>query len=59
MFQPSHLQVAILFALFSSVVMGVVGRSINRDRVSYGIYCFVYFLAAIFALGWLMRLGHG
>ena len=59
MFQPSHLQVAILFALFSSVVMGVGGRSTDRDRVSYGIYCFVYFLAAIFALGWLMRLGHG
>lgn len=59
MFEPSHLQVAILFALFASTVMGVVGRSNDRDRVSYGLYCFVYFLGAIFALGWLMRLGHG
>lgn len=59
MFNPSHLQVAILFALFASVVMGLVGRSSNRERVSYGLYCFVYFLGAVFVLGWLMRLGHG
>ncbi len=59
MFDPSHLQVAILFALFASIVMGIVGRSTDRERVSYGLYCFAYFVGAIFVLGWLMRLGHG
>jgi hypothetical protein len=59
MLQPSHLQVAMLFALFASIVMGIVGRSTDRERLGYGLYCFVYFLAAIFVLGWLMRLGHG
>ena len=48
-----------LFALFASIVMGIVGRSTDRERLGYGLYCFVYFLAAIFVLGWLMRLGHG
>ncbi len=59
MFNPSHLQAAILFALFASVVMGIVGRSTDRERISYGLYCFAYFLGAIFVLGWLMRIGHG
>lgn len=59
MFSPSHLQAAILFALFASTVMGIVGRSTNRSRVYYGLYCFAYFLGAIFVLGWLMWLGHG
>ena len=59
MFDPSHLQASLLFALFASTVMGVVGRSTNRARLHYGLYCFCYFVVAIFALGWLMRLGHG
>jgi hypothetical protein len=59
MFNPSHLQAAILFALFASTVMGIVGRSTDRERLSYGLYCFAYFLGAIFVLGWLMWLGHG
>lgn len=59
MFEPSHLQAATLFALVSSAVMGVVGRSSDRGRLRYGLYCFGYFLVTIFVLGWLMRLGHG
>ena len=59
MFEPSHLQVAILFALLASTVMGVVGRSTDKERLHYGVYCFAYFLGAIFVLGWLMWLGHG
>ncbi len=59
MYSPSHMEVAILFAFFASTVMGIVGRSNNRDRLSYGLYCFAYFLGAVFVLGWLMRLGHG
>lgn len=58
MLNPTHLQAAVLFALFASAVLGVVGRSTDRERVGYALYCFGYFLAAVFVLGWLMRLGH-
>ncbi len=55
----SHLQAAILFAFFTSIVMGVVGRDTDHDRVRYGLYCFGYFVVAIFVLGWVMYFGHG
>lgn len=59
MLELSHLQVAVLFALLASIVMGVVGRSSDRARLRYGLYCFGYFIGAVFVLGWLMRIGHG
>lgn len=55
----SHLQAALLFALFTSIVMGVVGRDTDKDRLRYGAYCFGWFLAAIVGLSWIMYLGHG
>ena len=55
----SHFEAAILFALFTSVVMGVVTKQTDRDRLHYGVYIFVCFVVALFGLGWLMFLGHG
>lgn len=55
----SHLEVALLFALFTSIVMGVVGRDTDRERLRYGVYVFGCFVGAIFGLSWLMYLGHG
>ena len=55
----THLEAAILFALFTSIVLGVVGRSDDRERIRYGVTVFGYFMVAIFGLGWLMYLGHG
>ena len=55
----SHFEAALLFALFTSVVMGVVTKQTDRDRLHYGIYIFVCFVVALFVLGWLMFLGHG
>ena len=55
----THLEVALLFALFTSIVLGVVGRSDDRERIEYGLKVFGYFMVAIFGLGWLMYLGHG
>ena len=55
----SHFEAALLFALFSSIVMGVVSRRTDRERVHYGAYLFGCFLLALFGLGWLMRIGHG
>jgi hypothetical protein len=54
----SHFEAAILFAVFTSVVMGVVTKQSDRDRLHYGIYIFVCFVVALFGLGWLMFLGH-
>ncbi len=55
----SHLQAALLFALFTSIVLGVVGRNSDRERLQYGLYVFGYFMLAVVGLGWLMYFGHG
>lgn len=55
----SHFEAAFLFALFTSVVLGVVTKRTDRDRFQYGVYTFVCFMVALFGLGWLMYLGHG
>ncbi|MBI1357936.1 MAG: hypothetical protein GC160_26660 [Acidobacteria bacterium] len=54
----SHLEAALLFAVFTSIVMGIVGRDTDKERLRYGLYCFGCFVAAIFGLSWLMYLGH-
>lgn len=55
----SHMEASMLFALLTSVVLGVVSKRTDKERVRYGAYCFGYFMLAIFGLGWLMYLGHG
>jgi hypothetical protein len=55
----SHFEAAVLFSLFTSVVLGVVTKQNDRDRLHYGIYVFICFVVALFGLGWLMYLGHG
>ena len=55
----SHFEAALLFSLFTSVVMGIVTKRTDNARLQYGAYVFVCFLVALFGLGWLMRLGHG
>jgi asparagine N-glycosylation enzyme membrane subunit Stt3 len=59
MFRLDHFTVAILFALFASVILGLVTKRTDRARVQYGVYCFACFLAALFGIGWFMRLLHG
>jgi len=56
---PSHFEAAFLFSLFTSVVLGVVTKRTDRDRLQYGAYTFACFLLALFGIGWLMYLGHG
>ncbi len=55
----SHFEASLLFALFTSIVLGVVTKKTHYERVRYGIYCFVCFIGALFGLGWLMYFGHG
>ncbi len=54
----SHLEAALLFAFFTSIVMGVVGRDTDRDRVRYGAYVFGCFAVAIVGIAWVMYFGH-
>jgi hypothetical protein len=56
--QLSHFEASFLFALFTSVVLGIVTKRTDRDRFHYGFYTFICFLVALFGLGWLMYLGH-
>ena len=54
-----HFETSLLFALFSSVVLGVVTKKTTDERVKYGLYCFGCFMAALFGIGWFMRILHG
>jgi hypothetical protein len=55
----SHFEASFLFALFTSVVLGVVSKRTDRERLRYGLYVFGCFFAALFGIGWLMYFGHG
>jgi hypothetical protein len=55
----SHFEASLLFALFTSIVMGVVTKRDDRSRLKYGLYVFGWFAVALFGLGWLMHFGHG
>jgi hypothetical protein len=54
----SHFEAALLFALFTSVVMGIVSKRTDRERFRYGAHCFGWFVIVLFGLGWLMYFGH-
>ena len=55
----SHLETAILFALFTSILLGITTKKTDQERIRYGIQSFAYFMIALFGLGWLMYFGHG
>jgi hypothetical protein len=55
----SHFEAALLFSLCASMVLGVVTKPTDRERLKYGATCFGWFVAVLFGLGWLMYLGHG
>ena len=55
----SHFEASLLFALFTSVVLGIVTKKTDRERLNYGLYCFGCFVLALFGLSWIMYLGHG
>ena len=55
----SHFEASLLFSLCTSVVMGVVTKRDDRERVRYGLYVFGCFLAAVVGIGWVMHFGHG
>jgi hypothetical protein len=54
----SHLEASLLFAALASVVMGIVTKKTDQERLRYGLYCFACFVGTLFGLGWLMYFGH-
>jgi ABC-type dipeptide/oligopeptide/nickel transport system permease component len=54
----SHFETAVLFSILVSVVLGVVTKRTDRERIEYGVYTFICFMIALFGIGWLMYLGH-
>ena len=55
----NHFQMALLFAILASVVLGIVTKNTDRERIRYGAYCFGCFMAALFGIGWAMHFLHG
>lgn len=55
----SHFEASVLFALFTSILLGIITKNTDRERFRYAVYCFVCFMGALFGLSWLMYLGHG
>ena len=54
-----HFEVSVLFALLASVMLGLVTKRTDRERLRYGAYCFACFMVALFGIGWFMHLLHG
>jgi hypothetical protein len=55
----SHFETALVFALLTSVVLGVVTKKTDSERIRYGLQTFAYFILALFGIAWLMYFGHG
>jgi hypothetical protein len=55
----THFEVSLLFALVASVVLGVVTKKTDHERLRYGLRCFTYFVIALFGIGWVMHFLHG
>ncbi len=55
----SHFEAALLFSFLTSIVLGVVTKNTDKERLQYGAYTFVCFVIALFGIGWIMYLGHG
>jgi hypothetical protein len=59
MLKLDHFEVAVLFAIFASAILGVVTKRTDAERLRYGLVCLGYFFLAIFGIGWFMRILHG
>ncbi len=54
-----HFETSLLFALVASVILGLVTKRTDQERLRYGLYCFGCFIAALFGIGWFMHFLHG
>ena len=54
----THFETTLLLALLISIVLGVVTKKTDRDRLMYGLRSFGWFVLTVFGLSWLMYFGH-
>ena len=54
----SHFEASFLLRFLPSVVLGVVTKRTDKERLHYGVYVFGCFIVALFGIGWLMYFGH-
>ena len=54
-----HFEVSLLLALLSSIMLGLVTKRTDGERLRYGVQCFAWFMAALFGIGWFMHILHG
>jgi hypothetical protein len=54
-----HFEVSVLFALVSSIMLGLTAKRTDQERLRYGAQCFGWFMLALFGIGWFMRILHG
>ena len=52
----SHLLLLVLFSFFVSLVFAAIAKDSPADQLKAGARMFGSFIAAAFALGWLMRI---
>lgn len=50
----AHFPALLLFALLMSIAFAFLGRTGARDRVRFGLRCFLLFVGVALLLGWLM-----
>lgn len=54
----THFEAAVIFALFTSIVFAITSKNTDRERLIYGAWVFLAFLAVIVGVGWIMHLAH-
>lgn len=54
----THFEAAVVFALFTSVVFAITTKHTDRERLVYGAWVFLAFLAVIVGAGWIIHLAH-
>lgn len=55
-FQPSHFTAVLIFAFFTSIVLGITQRSTPPTMLRYGASAFGLFVGAAIVLSWVMFL---
>jgi hypothetical protein len=53
-----HFEAAVLFSLCTSVVFAITSKNTDRERVRYGFWSFLAFVAVLVGGGWIMTLAH-
>jgi hypothetical protein len=54
----THFEMALVFAFFTSIALGITGKATKQEQIRYALYCFGSFVVSMFGIAWLMYFGH-